>query len=373
MNPRDALKVLYGSEKAFKNLLETPKFVGSILVLILFVGAAMGAEYARDSKVMLQQTIPNSQNPTNPDPWTENATFWTSNAAVDVSHDALYDVSIEFNVTNEAAISANLTNVGSVDCTDGGGYKNLTLSMKWISSSGANPENLTLLLFSPTSTDYFYRDLSEQINDTGNNEWNNFTVPLGSGVENWVNSTGQTVWSNVTGIGLDVAWSESARSNLTLRVDRLFFQSTAFEPLPFEAVTSGFGALITFVLDWIIFAIALFIGGRVIGAKGDLKTFFVIVGFSLIALAFMQVALLIFYGVIPPLYFTVDTVSPFGIYQDVVVFGLATVVLFPIWGIILVGSAMKAKYETTTGRGIAAGIITYVPYFILYLLPYITG
>ena len=54
----DLAEVIYAPAKAFKKIVENPKYIGAILVLILFVGLAMGFEFVQFSKIYTENTVP---------------------------------------------------------------------------------------------------------------------------------------------------------------------------------------------------------------------------------------------------------------------------------------------------------------------------
>jgi len=54
----DILKVIYSPKKAFKSILADPKYLGALIVLILFIGLQVGYEYSQFSKTYTEQTTP---------------------------------------------------------------------------------------------------------------------------------------------------------------------------------------------------------------------------------------------------------------------------------------------------------------------------
>ena len=82
----DVLKVLYAPHKAFRSVIQNPKYLGPILIVILFIGANTGFAYAYMSKTYVEKTVPDWKLL---DKWTENSTLWTSNAGITESNDSL--------------------------------------------------------------------------------------------------------------------------------------------------------------------------------------------------------------------------------------------------------------------------------------------
>ena len=54
----DILKVIYAPQKAFKSIVANPKYIGALIVLILFIGLQVGYEYSQFSKTYTEQTTP---------------------------------------------------------------------------------------------------------------------------------------------------------------------------------------------------------------------------------------------------------------------------------------------------------------------------
>ena len=364
-------KVIYSPFKAFKEIIEKPKYIGPILIMILFVLANIGSEYARASKLYVQQTLPNTLDPYNPDPWTENCTMWISNAEITCNNDdfLLGHKSIQFSITNNDAIWMELKNIGQINCLSTDGYKNLSFCIKWINPTADPPQNASLYLFSMGTTDYFYHDLAELINQNENDEWNNFTIPLGLDAEQWVNSSAQAAWNNITGLKLDLVWVQSTGSNLTMLVDKVYFQSANFEPLidsmgsmiAFAAVN----AVTTFSIYWMLSGVAVFMAGKIFKIKAEFKVFLIIVGYALIAMVVMQVLFNILYLLIAPLYITVDAVSPTSVLQTIILFTSSMVLLLPVWSIVISSIGVHTASDLPLGKSAVIAIIGFLPYYVL--------
>lgn len=364
-------KVIYSPFKAFKEIIQNPKYIGPILIMILFVLASIGSEYARASKLYVQQTLPNTLDPYNPDPWTENCTMWISNAEITYNSDdfLLGHNSIQFDITNNYAIWMELKNIGQINCLSTDGYKNLSFCIKWINPTADPPQNASLYLFSMGTTDHFYCDLAELINQTENDEWNNFTIPLGLDAEQWVNSSAQTAWDNVTGLKLDMVWAQSTGSNLTILVDKVYFQSGNFEPLinsmGSRIAFSAFNAITTFCIYWMLCGVAVFIVGKMFKIKAEFKVFLIIVGYALIAVVVMQVLFNILYLLVAPLYITVDAVSPTSVLQTIILFTSSMVLLLPVWSIIISCIGVHTASDLPLSKSAVIAIIGFLPYYVL--------
>lgn len=367
-------KVIYSPFKAFKEIIQNPKYIGPILIMILFVLVSIGSEYARASKLYVQQTLPSTLDPYDPDPWTENCTMWISNAEITCNSDdcLLGHNSIQFSITNNAAIWMELKNIGQINCLRTDGYKNLSFCIKWINPTADLPQNANLYLFSMGTTDYFYYDLAERINQTKNDEWNNFIIPFGLDAEQWVNSSAQTAWNNITGLKLDLIWAQSTGSNLTILVDKVYFQSGNFEPLinsiSSTIAFSAVNAVTTFSIYWMLSGVAVFMAGKLFKIKAEFKVFLIIVGYALIAMVVMQVLFNILYLLISPLYITVDAVSPTSVLQTIILFTSSMVLLLPVWSIIISSIGVHTASDLPLSKSAVIAILGFLPYYILLFI-----
>jgi hypothetical protein len=368
-------KVIHSPFKAFKEIIEKPKYTGPILIMILFVLASIGSEYAKDSKLYVQQTLPSTLDPYNPDPWTENCTMWISNAEITYNSDdcLLGHNSIQFSITNNDAIWMELKNIGEINCLSTDGYKNLSFCIKWINPTADPPQNASLYLFSMGTAGHFCYDLAERINQTENDKWNNFTVPVGLDAEQWVSSSAQTVWNSITGLKIELVWAQSIGSNLTILVDKVYFQSANFEPLINSmgstiVARSAFNAVTTFSIYWMLSGIAVFIVGKLFRIKAEFKVFLIIVGYALIAMVVMQVLFNILYLLISPLYITIDAISPTSVLQTIILFTSSIVLLLPVWSIIISSIGVHTASDLPLSKSAVIAIIGFLPYYVLLFI-----
>lgn len=380
---KHVLKVIYAPHKAFKEITQNPKLIGPILVMVLFVAASLGTRYIQATKMYVQQTLPNSLDLNNRDPWTETAAMWQSNANITtIASDRLLGAqSIQFDAPNDTLIWAELKDIGTINCSSNEGYNNLTFGMKWIHTSSIVPRDINLFLYSNNSTEYFRYNLTEYENQTVNDQWSNYTVLLGPSMAQWINSSSQASWDNVTGLRIEAIWDDFARSNLTMRVDAMYFLSDRFEQLSGKIVENAsmyaFLDLMNFAMNWILTSVTLLIAARFFTAvrksktKAELKTFLIIAGYSLIAFVFMQLIFSVFYIANPALYFSLETVTPSNALQNLFMLDFYATLLIPIWAIILSVFGVRAAFELTTKSSIILAVIGYIPYYALWYLSYL--
>jgi hypothetical protein len=298
-------KVIYAPHKAFKEIIQNPKYIGPLLILILFTVANIGFVYALISKTYVEQTLPTAEQK---DIWTENATLWTGGPGVIVSNNyndyingTYYgNKSMEFSIVNSKQIFMQINDIGPVNCSEPDGNKDLYLRIKWTSPED-KPENATIYLFTTTLSDYFYYDFTENLNSTGN-IWNNLTIPLAT--DTWHNNNTNANWANVTGLKLDFVWPNN--SNITVLVDGLFFGGIFKSPV--ENITNyvinySTASVMQFVIRWVLLGGLVYIISKAFKGKIVWKPLLIVVGFALITMfieALMNAAL---FTTLPTLYY----------------------------------------------------------------------
>jgi hypothetical protein len=280
--------------------------------------------------------------------------------------------SIQFNITDDIRIWAELNNTDKINCLNANGYKNLTFGIKWIHPIVERPQNFSLYLFSVNRTDYFYHNLTEFISQTKNGAWSNFTIPVGPNTGGWSNTSAQAMWNNITGLKLELVWAELARSNLTILLDRLFFQSENFEPainfMGDNIAMSTINAVMGFSFNWMLFGLALFIAARILHVKAELKIFLIIIGYALIAMVIMEILLSIFYLLISPLYFSIDSVVPTSVLQTALLFGFYTSFFLPFWSMILSCIGVHTAFNLPLGKSAVIAVLGFLPYYVLFFV-----
>jgi hypothetical protein len=279
----DILKVIYAPHKAFKGIIQNPKYFGPTLIVILFIAASMGSTYAAISKTCIEKTLPDGKLL---DEWTENRTLWTSNAGITESNDSMNgsyygNKSIAFSITNNTEVWAQLKDIGPVNCSGPDGYSKLSFRIKWTNPE-VKPANATIQLLSTISSEYFSYNLTGALPNFTYNVWNNLTLLLIS--DGWSNSSSAASWDNITGLKLDFAWVDS--SNITLVVDGVFFRGN-FNSLLESAATAflvnyAFMAFTQILLVWVILTGLIYLMGRGLGGSVLWKPVLIVIGFTLV-------------------------------------------------------------------------------------------
>jgi len=298
---QELLEVFYAPQRAFKKIVQNPKFLGPLLILVIFVVVQVGSAYVVASKSYLEQTMPTGDQG---DTWTENAALWQASSGVTVmdnhvdyiNSNVLYynTTSIEFTADNASSVQMFLNDLGgSVNC-GADGFKNLSLRVK-IVSPDTIPRNVTLYLYSLSPAINFAYDLTGAFSNSSANVWNNITVPVGSG--NWRSSGSAATWDNITGLKMDFAWTSS--SKVDLRVDGLFFRGIYKGSLDVYGssvlISSALNSVTPFLFQWLLLTALIYL--LIKGLKGNVvwKPVMVAVGFALVTLVVQSLIMLAAY------------------------------------------------------------------------------
>lgn len=306
---KNIFKVIYAPQKAFKEIIQNPKYIGPILIMILFAAANMGYFYTIVSKTYVEQTLPTAEQL---DKWTENATLWTKPLGVDVKDNFVDYIngtyygnrSIKFSIVNSTQISMQLNDIGPINCSGQDGYKNLHLRIKRTSPDDP-PKNATIYLLSATSSDYFYYNLTERFSNSTNKVWNNLTIPLAT--KSWLNNSADANWGNVTGLKLEFAWH--INWNITLLVDGLFFGGifkSQAENATSYMLNFSIVSFMQFTIRWVFLGGLLYIMTKAFKAKTVWRPLLILVGFALITMFVQAVINVAAFSTLPTLYYPLE-------------------------------------------------------------------
>jgi hypothetical protein len=340
---QEILQVFYAPHKAFKKIVQDPKFLGPLLIVIVFVAVQVGSAYVIASKSYLEQTLPNG---TEGDTWTENAGFWQSNSGVAITNNtfdyingsSLYynTTSIEFKVDNASSIELSLNDLGSSVNCGANGFQNLSVRVK-IVSPNVDPQNVTLYLFSLSPTNFFAYDLTSAFSNTNVTEWRNITVPVGSG--DWASSNSAASWENITGLRINFSWQNT--SSIDLRVDGLFFRGIYKESLDVYGssilISSALNSVTPYLAQWIVLTALIYL--LIKGLKGSVvwKPVMVAVGFALVTLVVQSVILLVAYTTLSNINYSLEVLANIPVEADVAYQSVQTVIA----QVLLVGNILQ--------------------------------
>jgi len=310
----EILKVFYAPHKAFKAIVQNPKYLGPLLILIIFTAAQTGFYYVQASKIYYEATLPPGLQA---DEWTENATLWQASPGAVVSNNYLDFIngtslgagspdyygnsSIEFTLDSSQAIQMALADLdGSVDCSETG-FKTLSFRTKVVAPA-MKPQNVTMFLYSLSDSNYFYYDLTGSFSDSAADVWKNVTLPVGS--TDWSSSNSAAKWQNITSLMIEFKWSNA--SNIKMRIDGLFFRGlfkNTIEVNGEQTVLLNYAliAATPFLVQWLLLTAIMYL--IIKGLKGNViwKPLMVAVGFALVTLIIQALAMLVTYSTLSPI------------------------------------------------------------------------
>jgi hypothetical protein len=324
----DILKVIYAPQKAFKSILANPKYLGALIVLILFISLQVGYEYSQFSKTYTEQTTPTiDQLPT-----FTNASLWRSSQNVALTNNfddyfnysvyvagfglpptdsnAYYNLfgnsSLQINATNTNSVTATLSNVFNVDCGTNG-FQNLSITLKQLQPQ-ITPQNATITLYSLGDTDSYLYDLTPQLSNTSTlSQWNNLTLTIGPNAAGWI-PTGNPTWNNITSLKLDFTYPTD--TNVNLHVGALFFHGQYLTPVQYNStgILLQFLQLFSlqFIFTWFILTGIIYLICRVLKSQVLWKPLFVAFGFALAIMVIRSLVNLVATFALPPVYYPFD-------------------------------------------------------------------
>jgi hypothetical protein len=306
----DIVKVLYAPKKAFKQIVENPKYWGAIVIFILFIAAQTSFYYSLYGKTYYEETSPISTQLSN---WTQNTTLWQASSGVaitnnyaDFMNNTYYgNRSLQFEASNSNNISLALGSFDSVRCGLDS-FQNLSMRIK-IADPIAAPTQVTLTLYSLVDSKYFQYDMTSSFSNSSVDSWNNITIPVGLETSNW-QSSGNPTWANITSLKLDFTFSSS--SNINLRVDGLFFRGVYKTPMQSDGNSFIIyvlqQALFQFIFEWLLFTGLMYV--IIKGLKGNVtwKPLFIAVGFALIVSVIQAIIGIVSTTALPNLYYPTE-------------------------------------------------------------------
>lgn len=301
-------KAIYSPFKAFKEIIENPKYIGPILIMILFVATYATSAYVVASKIYSEQILPTALEK---DKWTENGTLWTSDTSITESGDCISGIyygnkSIEFSGVNKTQIWMQINNIGPINCSGIEGYKKMSFRIKLICKNTTELNNASLYLYSSQS-DYFHYNLTKHFTTLNVTIWNNLTIRIGLESGSWLKGTDKADWNNITGLGFEFAWLENM--NVTVRLDGLFFRGvfkSELENASSYMLNYSLFAFMKFTIEWVILSGVLYIVSKALGGKIVWRPLLILVGFALITLFIQAVINTVTYATLPALHYSLE-------------------------------------------------------------------
>ena len=318
----DIPQVVYAPAKVFKKIIENPKYLGAVLILVLFIGIQIGFEYVQFSKTYVENTSPAVNNL----PSFLNATSWQSNSNVTLSNNyndfynysvdvvglsTVYSLfgnsSLEMDAANANNVIAALGNTSNVDCSAPSGFLNLSMTIKLVDPSVA-PQSATLTLYSLSDTSSFQYDLTSSLSNTADiGLWNNLTIPLGQNAQGWT-SSGSPSWSNITALQLTFNYPTS--SNIAIRIGAFFFRGQYETPIQFNGTGIALLCLETFSLQfifaWFVLTGVIYLFFKGLKSNITWKPLFIAVAFALFVMVIRAAVNLVAAATLPTVYYPFD-------------------------------------------------------------------
>jgi hypothetical protein len=318
----DIAEVVYSPARAFKKIIENPKYLGAILVLILFIGLSIGYEYVQFSKIYTENTSPTVDSL----PTYLNATLWSGSsnvsltnnfadpfnysiyvAALDSGYSIFGNSSLEMNAKDTNNMTASLSNVFNVDCSAPSGFQNLSVTIKPVAPA-VSPKSATLTLYSLNDTNFYTYDLTSSLSSTATiGVWNSLTIPVGPNADGW-KSSGSPSWGKITALQLSLTYPAS--SSITVRVGALLFRGQYQTPVKSDSTglllqfLQAFG--FQFVLAWLLLTGLIYVFFKGLKATITWKPLFVALGFALFVMVIRAAINLVAAATLPTLYYPYD-------------------------------------------------------------------
>jgi len=419
----DILQVIYAPQKAFKSIVTNPKYLGALIVVLLFVGLEIGYEYSQFSKTYTEQTSPSIDQLgtfTNASNWAAAPNVALTNNFDDYINYSIYvagfgfppsdpnayyslfgNNSMQMSTSNTNTLTAALANTSNVDCSPSG-FQNLTISLKLVQPLTA-PQNVTLTLYSLGGvSDTYQYNMASLLSNATNGEWTNLTLPLGPNAIAWT-SKGAPTWSNITSLQLDFTYPSS--SNITVRVGELFFHGEYQTPIQYNStgILLQFLQLFSlqFIFAWFILTGIIYLVCRLQKNPVLWKPLFAVIGYALFIMVIRAIVNLAATFILPTVYYPYDLslgarFDPFGalyypsdalgtlpalshaIFNNIdsstmafrdIVSGMFIVSYVWLGGVVALAiGALKPEFSTIKKIAISAGSIAIVILLLLFLV-----
>lgn len=336
----DLLQVLYSPRKAFKRIIENPKYLGAIIVVVLFIGLQIGFEYIQFSQTYTEQTQPQINYLS--DYTNASSGYWISGSNVNITNNfndyfnyTIYTAygyypnlfgnnSLQISGVNTNNVQAALTNIFSRNLNDGSiatssadcsevGFQNISMTVKMVEPQSA-PKNATLTLYSLSDTNYYQYDLTSSLSNLASGQWSNLTIPVGKSASGW-KTIGSPSWTNITSLTLGANYPEN--SNVTIRVGALFFRGQYQTPIQQDAN----GVLLNFLqrfslqilFSWFLITGLIYLLLKLIKTNINWKPLFIATGFALLVMVIRALVNIIATLTLPALYYTFDLLPGVGL------------------------------------------------------------
>jgi hypothetical protein len=311
---------LYAPQKAFKEIIQKPGYLGPVILLVIFALAQFGAFYVLGSRTYIEQTMPLGDEG---DQWTEKAALWEANSGVTISDnnaefingsialpgfpDYYGNSSVEFVASDKNMLQMIVNDLGSQVNCNANGFQEVFFRIKIVFPEH-NPVNTKITLYSITEANFFDYDLTNVFSDNSINSWKNISLPLGT--EDWL-SIGNPNWQNITGLSLEFVWSNN--TNVDLLIDGLFFRGSYKNQLEIydtmTLLTIALNGFVPFLFKWLLLTGMTYL--LIKGLKGSVvwRPLMVAVGYALIVIVVETFLISAVYSTLPNLYYPLEILA----------------------------------------------------------------
>jgi hypothetical protein len=342
----DIAKVIYSPVTAFKKVIENPKYLGAIIIVLLFIGLQMGYAYAQFSKTYTENTSPavgelsDYTNATAVMSSDANSKLWRASNGVTITNNfddfINYSVfvpaiignyslfgnnSLEFDTSNTTIISAALSNTFNVSCA-AGNFENLTMVIKLVQPQ-VTPVKASITLYSVNDSNYYTYDLTNLLSNPQNiDQWNNLTIPVGPSSQEFWTVGGSPSWGNITALKLDFNYGSSgSSSNVVIRIGALFFHGEyqtfiqTYGPTALISFLEAFS--LQFIFSWLLLTGLIYIFFKALKAPITWKPLFIAIAFALFVMVIRSVVNIVAAFTLPAVFYPFDvslgvTSNPYG-------------------------------------------------------------
>jgi hypothetical protein len=317
--------------------------------------------------------------PTN-DEWTEaltNEHVWVSSGSLvlDVNDYQMGNRSVISSAEDATSIWLKVVDFDSVQCAEKTGYNELFIWINWTNSNGASPTSGTIKLFSTSEDSYFENDITSLLGSSG--AWKNLTVGVGPSYS-W-ESVNSPDWETITGVELELNWSESA--DIALNVDGLYFNNFV-SPIENVGITDSILYITLSVafsvgINWVLWAGITLIISNIFGENvGQWNTFFIIIGHAFIVTAVYTLVSALIFTSLPILNLPIDPdlqLIAFGeLWLPNTAYLIGTIILWAgeVWVAALSAIVLRLMKDIPWGK---AGTIAAIAFGVRFVLRFFFG
>jgi hypothetical protein len=263
-----------------------------------------------------------------------------------------------------------LTDIESVNCSGSRGYSELFFWINWTNQNAASPMSATIKLYSGSETSYFERDITSMLGS--NNEWKNITLNVGP-EQGWASSNAPD-WQNITGIEIQLDWTNQA--NLDLDIDGIYF-NVFLSPLESVGLTEAALFILVSVtfsvgINWVLWAGIMYISARLFGEDmSPWNNFFIIIGYAFIATTVYTLISALLFTSLPTIYMPVEADRQLIAFSETwlpnIAYQIGTIILWAgeVWIAALSAIVIRLMKNVPWGKAATIAAVAFLIRFVL--------